>query len=67
MNTKVNLLSPVETAALLKVSVQTLACWRTNKLHNLKFIKVGSLVRYQQNDIDAWLNNRTQNKENTNV
>ena len=62
--TKLNetdLLSPNETAQILKLSVDTLAVWRTNKTYDIPYVKVGRLVRYKRADIEAFIKSRTCN------
>lgn len=57
------LLSRVEAAAYLGVKPQTLAVWASTGRYELPFVKVGSLPKYRQSDLDAFLerNTRTQN------
>jgi excisionase family DNA binding protein len=52
------LLSDVEAAEVIGVSVSTLASWRCRGTYNLPFFKVGRLVRYSLRDIEAWLESR---------
>ncbi len=49
------LLTPSEVAAVLKVSVSTLAVWRCTKRYALTFIKVGRSVRYRATDLAAFV------------
>jgi excisionase family DNA binding protein len=49
--------TPKETAAILRVSVGTLAVWRCVKRYALPFVKVGRSVRYRETDIAAFLEN----------
>jgi excisionase family DNA binding protein len=51
------LLTPKETAAILRVSPGTLAVWRCVKRYALPFVKVGRSVRYREEDIAAFLAN----------
>ena len=44
-----------EAARFLGVQVSTLQAWRTRNTYQLKFIKVGGLVRYRQKDIDEFV------------
>jgi excisionase family DNA binding protein len=44
-------------AALLNVSVAALRRWRLER-RGPRFIKVGSLVRYRQSDVEMWLASR---------
>ena len=36
----------------------TLAVWRTTKRYDLTYVKVGRLVRYRKEDLDAFLERR---------
>lgn len=49
------LLTPKETAAILRVSIGTLANWRVTQCRWLPFVKLGRSVRYRRSDIDAFL------------
>jgi predicted DNA-binding transcriptional regulator AlpA len=42
-------------AAFLGVTEATLADWRYRGRHGPAFVKVGRLVRYRLEDLDAWL------------
>jgi predicted DNA-binding transcriptional regulator AlpA len=44
-------------AALLAVSVATLRAWRLRG-KGPRYVKIGSAVRYRQEDINAWLDSR---------
>ena len=60
MKKQSRLMTPVEAAEYLSVKPQTLAAWRsTNRYPDLKFVRVGTHVRYRQADLDAWLESRT--------
>lgn len=48
------LLNEREVAKKLRVSLACLRRWRLEKRGPV-FLKVGSLVRYRQEDLDAWL------------
>lgn len=52
------LLTPEETAALIRVRPQTLAVWRSSKRYPLKWSKVGSRVVYLLDDVLAFLDAR---------
>ncbi len=54
-----DLLGPAEVAQLLDVKVQTLSVWRCVGRHSLPYVKVGRLIRYRRQDVDAWLTGRT--------
>lgn len=51
--------TPEETAQLIGVSPGTLAVWRSARRYPLRFIKVGSRVRYRMEDIQSFLSERT--------
>ena len=54
------LLSPAEVAQLLGINTDTLSVWRCTKRYpTLKYIKVGRSVRYRQEDVEAFLAERT--------
>jgi excisionase family DNA binding protein len=50
----IGLMTEHEVAQRLHVSVASIRRWRIEKRGPL-FIKVGSLVRYRQEDVEAWL------------
>ncbi|HHJ39136.1 MAG: excisionase [Methylothermaceae bacteria B42] len=58
METK-KLLSPEEAAAILNVAPGTLMVWRCTGRYNLPYVKVGRLVRYRMEDIEAFIESRT--------
>ena len=49
-----NLLTEDEVAKQLTVSVASMRRWRLER-RGPHFVKVGSLVRYRQEDLEAWL------------
>ena len=51
---KQNLLTPQDVADRLGVSTTTLATWRCTKRYPLTYVKVGRLVRYRADDVDAF-------------
>jgi excisionase family DNA binding protein len=53
------LLSEAATAELLGVQPNTLAAWRSKGSQSLPFVRVGRLVRYRRQDVNAWLEART--------
>ena len=57
---KPQLLTPRQAATELGVSPGTLAVWRCRKRYPLRYIKVGSKVRYRLTDIEKFLTARTQ-------
>lgn len=57
--TRQKLLTEAEAADYLSVEPQTLCAWRCTRRYNLRFIKVGRLVRYRFEDLEAFLAERT--------
>lgn len=53
------MLNVQQAAQAIGVAVATLNCWRQTGRHALPYVKIGHLVRYRPNDIEAWLNKRT--------
>ena len=49
------LLSRQEAADFLGVRPQTLAVWASTGRHSLRFIKVGRLVKYRLDELEAFL------------
>lgn len=49
-----------EAGAYLGISPRTLATWRSTGRHNVRYIKVGTRVRYRLCDLDEWLTSRMQ-------
>lgn len=53
------LLTPEETAKSLGVAEKTLAIWRCHKRYpELRYIKIGRLVRYRAEDVLSFINQR---------
>lgn len=50
-----------EAAEYLGVKAHTLDVWACTGRYNLKYIKVGRLVRYRKEDLDEFLDKRTVN------
>ena len=48
-------LTTKEAAAYLGVHPSTLEAWRSKKYHVLPYLKIGTLVRYDRDDLDDWL------------
>lgn len=57
--TRPKLLTEAEAADYLGVKPQTLCAWRCTKRYSLPYIKVGRLVRYRPEDLEAFLAERT--------
>jgi len=57
-----DLLTPEETAQLLRLSVHTLSTWRSRgRFGGPPWVEVGGLIRYRRADLDCWLSGRTKN------
>ena len=54
-----NLLSNQEAAQYIGVSPNTLEVWRCVKRYDLPYIKVGRIVKYRREALDAFLESRT--------
>lgn len=52
---RANLLTRKEAADYLGVKEQTLACWACAGRYRLPFVRVGRLVKYRQQDLDAFI------------
>lgn len=53
------LLDKKQAANYLNIKEKTLDVWNCTKRYNLKYIKVGRLIRYRQEDLDQFLTERT--------
>lgn len=58
--TKIQLLTPQETAELLGISKGTLNLWRCKKRYPLPYVKVGRAVRYRLEDVLKFIESRRQ-------
>jgi hypothetical protein len=58
-NKNAELLSETEAAQTLCLAPNTLQVWRSTGRYGLPFIKIGSKVRYRQEDLQKWLEDRT--------
>jgi excisionase family DNA binding protein len=54
-----HLLDNAQAATYLGITPRTLEVWRAVKRHPIPYIKVGRLVKYRRDDLDAWLASRT--------
>jgi len=54
------LLTKEQVSEILGVSVGTLAVWRTTKRYHLPYVKSGRLIRYREEDVQAFINSRVQ-------
>jgi hypothetical protein len=52
------LLDEQTTASLIGVAPSTLAIWRSSKRYPLPYVKCGRLVRYREEDVAAFIENR---------
>jgi excisionase family DNA binding protein len=52
------LLTPVQVAEILGIKLETLAAWRCTGRYNLPYVKSGRLVRYREDDIQAFIKRR---------
>ncbi|WP_133408199.1 helix-turn-helix domain-containing protein [Parashewanella tropica] len=50
------LLSSGEAAQLLGVSKNTLCTWRSTGRHQIKYLKIGRLVKYRAADLQQFIN-----------
>jgi predicted DNA-binding transcriptional regulator AlpA len=53
-NTQQRLLNEHEVADSCSISVLTLRKWRSQR-RGPQFVKIGALVRYRPDDVDAWI------------
>ena len=58
MTMRSNLLSPKTVSDILGVTVGTLAVWRTTNRYDLPYVKSGRLVRYREQDVEAFISSR---------
>ena len=49
------LLRPEEVADILGVTTHTLAVWRCEDRYDLRHVKVGRLVRYEADEVEAFI------------
>ena len=49
------LLTRREAAAYLGVSEQTLAVWKCHKRYDLSYVRIGRLIKYRKQDLDAFI------------
>ena len=52
-------LTAEEAATYIGIREQTLAVWRSTKRYQIPFTRVGRLIRYRPEHLDAWLASRT--------
>lgn len=49
------LLTPKQAAELLEIPEATLATWRCRKLRDLRFVRIGRMVRYELAEIERFI------------
>lgn len=54
------LLTKDDVSRILGVTVGTLAVWRTTNRYNLPYVKSGRLIRYREEDVQAFIISRLQ-------
>lgn len=52
------LLTKDDVSRILGVTVGTLAVWRATKRYNLPYVKSGRLIRYREQDVQAFITSR---------
>ena len=52
------LLTKEDVSRILGVTIGTLAVWRTTNRYNLPYVKSGRLIRYREEDVQAFINSR---------
>jgi uncharacterized protein YjcR len=62
----IKLLSSDQAADKLGVSSNTLRIWRSTDRINLPYFKIGALVKYSEDDIDAYINQNRHESNNNN-
>ena len=58
-NNSNQLLNQNDAASFLGVKPQTLEVWRSTKRYNLKYLKIGRLVKYRMQDLLNFLEEQT--------
>lgn len=49
------LLTTEDAARLLNVAPATLHTWRSRRTVTIPYVRIGSCIRYDQRDLEAWL------------
>lgn len=52
------LLTKEDVSKILGISVGTLAVWRATRRYNLPYVKSGRLIRYREEDVQAFIEAR---------
>lgn len=60
-------LNSEEAAHYLGVTKETLANWRSSKRFRIPYYKAGRLVYYRKTDIDAWIESRMFDNNNSEI
>ena len=55
---KSRLMTPKEVADYLGIELETLNNWRCTKRYSLPYTKIGRLVRYRADDVEAFVTSR---------
>ena len=53
------LLTPSQAAKVLGISPGTLAVWRSTGRYALRYVKIGSRIKYQPEDLNQFIQERT--------
>jgi len=56
-------LTPKEVSRTINITIGTLAVWRTTKVYNIPYIKVGGKVLYPVKELNDWLESRMHNNQ----
>lgn len=55
-------ISPKELSKYINISVGTLAVWRTNRIYDLPYVKIGGRIMYPTQQVNEWLATQFANK-----
>ena len=55
---RTTLLTPKTVSHILGITVGTLAVWRATNRYDLPYVKSGRLVRYREEDVEAFISSR---------
>lgn len=59
------LLTPKDVSEILRVSVATLANWRSTKRYDLPYIKLGKVIRYRIEDVQDFIDLHMKGNKNS--
>ena len=65
MNLNNRLMDQKTAAAYLGTTVGSLNVWRATGKHKIPYVRLGSCIRYKKEDLDAWIDAHTLNKNPT--